>query len=130
MNKHTVAVYGSLRKGLYNHPVLAGAKYLRDTETDFPANLRSLGSFPYVHTTNVNSSSPVKVELYEVDDKGLERLDFLEGYPSFYNRTEFKFADGTVAWMYHIEDEEDSKHLQIKDGDWVKHCKEMKNEYC
>lgn len=122
--KHKVAVYGSLRKGLYNHVVLDGAKFLKEEKTVFPANLRSLGAYPYVHTTgNLRPSPPVTVEIYEVDDKGLQRLDWLEGYPQFYNRTEFKFSDGTVAWMYHIEDEDHDTHPLVPSGDWVDYYK-------
>ena len=125
MNNHKVAVYGSLRKGLYNHCVLHGAKYLTTANTKFPANLRDLGSFPYVHTTDTeDTDNPVVVEIYEVTDSGLQRLDDLEGYPSFYNRSQFEFSDGTKAWMYHIEDKNNKQPL-VESGDWVRYCEAL-----
>ena len=115
-----VAVYGSLRKGLGNHVVLSGADYLGESTVTFPANMRSYGAFPYVHTKNNIEKvvKPIKVELYAVDEEGLQRLDCLEGYPHFYNRSEFVFKDGTMAWMYHIEEEQHQDHTLVIEGDW------------
>jgi gamma-glutamylaminecyclotransferase len=120
---YKVAVYGSLRAGLGNHCVMeqARGKSLGSTVTTFPANLRDYGSFPYVHTESVQPASPVLVELYEVDERGLEVLDCLEGYPNFYDRSEFEFSDGTKAWMYHINNESHDNFDLVESGDWVKH---------
>ena len=120
MSKHKVAVYGSLRKGLHNHSVMerAEGKHLVDTKTSFPANLRSYGSYPYVHTERVQPAEPISVEIYEVNDFGLRVLDSLEGYPSFYDRREFTFKDGTTAWMYFINNESNDHYDLVEDGDW------------
>lgn len=126
MNKHKVAVYGSLRKGLYNHRVLDGSEFIKETKTSFPANLRSFGPYPFVHTSNTEKASPISVEIYEVDDSGLQRLDHLEGYPNFYDRTQFEFEDGTTAWMYHIETESNEDYELVDSGDWVEYYTKAK----
>ncbi len=78
---HMIAVYGSLLSDLHNHGLLKEGKlidigYIKGT-------LYSLGSFPGL---KLQGNTPVKVEVYEVDNATLARLDRLEGHPTFYTR--------------------------------------------
>jgi gamma-glutamylcyclotransferase (GGCT)/AIG2-like uncharacterized protein YtfP len=66
----------------------------------------------------VQPAEPISVEIYEVNDFGLRVLDSLEGYPSFYDRREFTFKDGTTAWMYFINNESNDHYDLVEDGDW------------
>ncbi|MCS5736871.1 gamma-glutamylcyclotransferase family protein, partial [Herbiconiux daphne] len=51
--------------------------------------------------------------------------DALEGYPSFYNRTQIPVVldDGREldAWIYHIDEEQKEG---VAHGDWVKYLEE------
>ena len=82
MSKHKVAVYGSLKQGYGNHDVLMGVPLLTKGITLPHFTMLSLGGFPGL----VFGDKSILVEIYEVDDNGLEHLDRLEGFPSFYNR--------------------------------------------
>jgi gamma-glutamylcyclotransferase (GGCT)/AIG2-like uncharacterized protein YtfP len=70
----------------------------------------SLGSFPCI---THEPTAPVIVEVYEVNDYTLQRLDNLEGHPKFYRRDLVDILclndDGggetIVAWIYFIADE-------------------------
>ena len=82
MPKHKVAVYGSLKQTFGNHSVLGDAPLLTVGITMPIFKMISLGGFPGL----VDGIDSVWVEVYEVDDEGLQQLDWLEGYPSFYDR--------------------------------------------
>lgn len=112
-----VAVYGSLRKGLHNHRLLEDQEFKGLTKVRGFKLHRYCSSFPAV--TKADPVSAVTVELYEVSDRCFESLDYLEGYPNFYNREVVELDNGSTAWMYFIEGELDQEVIQ--DGDWFKH---------
>lgn len=102
------AVYGSLRKGLGNHPVMGNSVFIGKgksvenyTLTDYCG-----GGFPALDKTV--PTHRVVMEVYEVQDtNGADRIDGLEGYRhGFYDRSiiEVELEDGTVvkAWTYDI----------------------------
>ena len=96
-----VFVYGSLKQGYGNNRLLSLAKFLGATETvDDTYDLRCWGSFPAVYKQGDTS---IKGELYEVDEDTMKNLDYLEGYPSFYNRERVQLYSGDMAWMYYID---------------------------
>jgi len=117
-----VAVYGSLRKGFHNHNAfLSKAEFLETTQTVNKYDMYSLGSYPYVDLDNQDLDTNITVEVYEIDKDILSRLDYLEGYPSFYNRTEVKLENGMAAWMYHINNRVGGyrKTKPVTSGDWL-----------
>ena len=127
MNKVFVAVYGSLRSGMENHSINinAGAKSLGNGFTDENYRLSRYGKayFPVVSLKKEDSVSPIRVEVFETDEAGLTGpYDRLEGYPSFYNRTEVPITldsgDKVTAWIYHIDDIR-CHGDNVEDGDWV-----------
>lgn len=118
-NKHTLFVYGTLKRGFHNHACLGNnPTYLG--EAVLPGyQMYSLGGFPAIAL----GKGEVKGELYEVDDVGFKHCDRLEGYPNFYNRSQVlvhhpmdeqkvKFE----AWVYHFD--KAPKAPLIKDGVW------------
>ena len=116
-----VAVYGSLRKGLHNHGLLAQAKSL-GTERIKGFNMYSLGSFPFVTTRGTTGESEITIEVYEVTPAEFRRLDMLEGYPSFYNRILVDTTHGQ-AWIYYIDNDDSystTRNERVQDGDWLK----------
>jgi len=107
-----VFVYGSLLTGLSNHRVLAGAKLIEAGEKDIHCKMVSLGAYPALIQTSLENS--ITGELYEVDEEGLQRLDYLEGHPNFYKRIQ---VDG--VWVYFLNREHDiNRYTVIDSGDW------------
>lgn len=109
-----VFVYGTLKDGGSNNYFMKrGAKYVGDAETcsKFPMIIKGL---PYV-INRQGEGNTIKGEYYMVDDSTLERLDGLEGHPSFYKRVKqnirvkintgnsvhFKYE---TAWIYMVDD--------------------------
>ncbi len=73
---HRVGVYGTLKRGCSNHRLLARSRFL-GTDRLRQIVLYDLGSFPGARKAR---SGGVLVEVYEVDDRTMARLDELEGY--------------------------------------------------
>ena len=83
MKAHLVFVYGTLKKGYYNHYFLKDSKFIDEAITKEKYALYFL-KYPYV-IKNAKISQ-IYGEVYEVDDTTLIDLDFLEGHPNFYRR--------------------------------------------
>lgn len=85
-----IAVYGTLRKGFGNHRVLGNSKLIDSGWTKEKYKLTASG-IPFVNPNE--QVSKVRVEVYEVEDSQLPRVDSLEGYDpknhegSWYKRT-------------------------------------------
>lgn len=141
--KPRVFVYGSLKKGQGNDVFLQtdGAEYLGRAALEVPAKFINFGGFPGVVRkfqidNDIDKASPslwkdrptrtIVGEVYAVDEATFTGLDFLEGYPSFYQRHKYKLthtgskdADGTSAWMYTLPDTEEYNRMQeVKTPHW------------
>jgi len=83
-----VFVYGSLLRGLHNHHVLDGARFMcRTTMEGGRYTMLDLGSYPALVPVKTPDQADIAGELYEVNAEGLARLDQLEGTASgFYRR--------------------------------------------
>lgn len=117
-----VCVYGTLRRNQGNHRRLADSKFLGEFKTDPNFTMFSMGGFPGIFLNGKNS---IICEVFEVaDDRTMQSLDSLEGYPDFYNRTQIDTPWGK-AWVYHIE--ESNRHGYnypiIESGDWINYIK-------
>lgn len=112
-----VFVYGTLKKGFYNDYVLGKSegKFIGEGVTDPCFTLVSLCAYPAVLD---KGTTTIKGEVYEV--KTLEHLDWLEGYPEFYNRKVITVnVDGIehLATMYYIEGDIDHQGI-VSEGEW------------
>jgi len=99
--KHLIFVYGTLRKGHYNHHLLKDAYCygIGSSESWYAMYLKN--GYPYV--TGSESRYPIVGELYSVDDETLAQLDKFEGHPRYYERREIPVVMGEErysAWMY------------------------------
>lgn len=116
-----VFVYGTLRKGGALHASLAGAECL--AEGTIEAELFSADDrwFPLVRP----GDGTVIGEVYEVTPTTLERLDFIEGHPAFFERklAEVDFGHGEMfrAWVYWGPN---IPRTRIASGDWMAHLAE------
>ena len=77
----------------------------------------SLGGFPYVSPTD-DPEFEITIEVYEVDQTTMRRLDSLEGYPSFYDRQLVQTPFGE-AWIYFIASYRSAP--PVLHGDWVRY---------
>lgn len=112
-----VAVYGSLRKGLGNHPLLErNDAQLLSTEQIKGFQMYSLGGFPFI--TPDETAGDITIEVYAMPITGMRSLDALEGYPSFYDRMLVNTSKGQ-AWIYFIADR-DGDYPLVEHGDWVR----------
>lgn len=115
-----VFVYGSLKKGYWNHRCMemAGGKLIDNGKLK-GACLYAYASFPAL-AFNKNQNKIVRGELYKVKD--MSPLDSLEGYPSFYNRSqvEVELDNGKkeTAWVYHFNQPPQCE--VIESGIWPK----------
>lgn len=87
-----VFVYGTLKRGRSNHWYLRESQYVGVYYTDNSYALYTHG-LPYM--VKEEKGGGVKGELFKVDAKTLQSLDYLEGHPTFYKREEI--------WVYDIE---------------------------
>jgi gamma-glutamylaminecyclotransferase len=88
---HRVFVYGTLKRGYPNNPLLEGSEFLGEAVTvltykavTVPASKMVGTSFPVIMPDP--SGKPVAGEIYTVDDATLARLDQLEREGRSYDR--------------------------------------------
>lgn len=108
-----VLVYGSLREGMHNHPLLQDSRMIGKYRLELPFEMYSLGGFPAL--TNTEELNPIIGEVYEVDQPTFLRLDRLEGYPRFYDRIQVDTPAGQ-AWVYFIHERDFTD--RVDSGDW------------
>jgi gamma-glutamylcyclotransferase (GGCT)/AIG2-like uncharacterized protein YtfP len=111
-----VAVYGSLKRGFYNHRLLEESTFMAEGQVDGLA-MYSLGSYPMV----VPGNGQVAVELYEVDQLTFAQLDRLEGFPIFYGRQVVTVNTAhcpVQAWIYVGRREQVKGQRRVRSGQW------------
>lgn len=111
--KEKVFVYGTLLSGESNNHLLVTSEKLGDAQVE-GLEMHNFGPFPACVLALTNEPV-VKGEVWEVDKDTFQRLDWLEGYPDFYDRVEVKTNLG-IAWVYICENAR-GKPL-IASGDW------------
>ena len=114
-----VAVYGSLKQGFHNHRWLENAPLFGEAETPAKYTMYDAGRFPYLLE---EGNTPIKVELYEVNDLILEGLDRLEGVKSgHYKRSKVETSLGEAT--IYVATEETAKQVReyckvVPSGNW------------
>jgi gamma-glutamylcyclotransferase (GGCT)/AIG2-like uncharacterized protein YtfP len=128
-NKYKVAVYGSLRKGLYNHYLMSHSDFIKTISVEVPFKMISMSDrFPALIPTKENNL--VVFELYKIDDKTARNLDILEGYPDFYSKKYIKIEDEDYLVYYLSPLKITNEEEVVKSGDWTefKHKKLSTNK--
>ncbi len=110
-----VFVYGTLKRGYGNHRLLelGRARFLGRDKIE--GAMHNYGSFPAV---TLGQPGTVHGEVYEVSAATLERLDRLEGTPSFYQRTRVSMSTGENAWAYVMNPERVAGKRRVPSGHW------------
>jgi len=68
----------------------------------------------------------ITVEVYEIDEQTLQSLDWLEGYPNYYDRQIINTEFGE-AWIYFIDNRLVGNY--IESGDWAEYKKGELNDW-
>lgn len=115
--KHTVFVYGSLKRGHGLNHVLSTSEFLGRTHLIGPWRLVSLGAFPGL-VQAPSGKRLIHGELYQVDPGILQRLDGIEGHPRFYERKVVQVSSGEEAWAYTLQFDEYGDYPEVEGGCW------------
>jgi gamma-glutamylcyclotransferase (GGCT)/AIG2-like uncharacterized protein YtfP len=120
-------VYGTLRKGggrAYDHILggQKGVKFLAEAETQSHWKLLDCGWYPAVIPHVGEGAVKVKVDIFEVPDRILTRMDMYESFPQLYIRSLFKVGKYEDVWMYYSSLEKmGGEHAvrEVINGDWL-----------
>jgi len=107
-----IFVYGSLKRGFHNHSIISDGVFISEHTTTPTFTLYDLGAYPAV---TQGGSTSIKGELWEVAN--LDRTDWLEGYPSYYNRILIPTWSG-AAWIYTLPEAPINK-AEVVSGIWT-----------
>lgn len=113
-----VAVYGSLRKNLYNHYLIADQEFIKKIAVEVPYKMISMnGAYPALLPSK--DKHEITFELYEVDANTSRNLDILEGYPDFYSKATINI-DGEEYLIYWLNEVKlnGAKMPDVESGDW------------
>ena len=112
-----VFVYGSLRKGMSNSGVMGESTLISEWTTEPDYHLADLGYYPAVIP---DGKTAIKGELYAVTSDVWRDIEYLEGYPSFYDRAELETPYGACV-MYYLPYDRPEDHVLVRSGDWVEY---------
>jgi len=123
MEKHSIAVYGSLRMNEYNYEAFARRYDMKHTGTHTISgfDLYSLGAYPAA----VLGDGEIVVDTFEVDNdcfNSMNRMELGAGYYAL--DTEIDGKDHTI-WLQRSGYEE----RRVESGDWTKHLREKRKNY-
>ncbi len=113
--KHLLAVYGTLKENFPNYfyylnplvPIFRGM-------VQIPYEMYSNGGFPLLFSSD--KQNKIYVEIFEVTDRIIKKIDRLEGVPHLYSRATIWIDEISVnAFLYVIENREPTGEL-IEDG--------------
>jgi len=113
--KQLVFVYGTLREGEENYPLLADSKFLGKAVSARKFTMVDLGDYPAVIQ---QGDSAISGEVYVISIDTLAKLDILEEYPDCFQRITVSTPYGDT-WMYVLGNMPESFVSQIEGGDWV-----------
>lgn len=111
-----IFVYGTLRKGEFNHNMVEDNPFVGVFRTEPCYTLHALRWFPAMVTGGTTS---VVGEVYEVGRKTLWELDRLEGHPDYFQRQAIHLDDGQTVQAYLMPIESACDYPTIDSGDWL-----------
>jgi gamma-glutamylcyclotransferase (GGCT)/AIG2-like uncharacterized protein YtfP len=120
--KYLLSVYGSLKKGFHNHPILRDAKFLGTHVTNPEFTMYSLGAYPAI-TRSGNTA--IHVEIYEVDESTLRRVYRLESYSgvrdssaNWYDTLDIDTPWGRAEMFYFKNSGHMTRERVVESGNW------------
>lgn len=100
-----VFVYGTLKRGHANHPLLdtADAIFIGFDSITGPYQMYDLGGFPAVIDSANTGNRVIRGELWAITPDALAGVDLMEGHPTFYRRRKLVTnIHERRAWMYFL----------------------------
>jgi len=98
-----IFVYGTLKKGLHNHRLLADQKFICKAETDDLKVMHCM-NIPFLYNVGgyyyknlLHRGHHVTGEVYDLDDCALREIDRLEGHPRWYRRQPIRLRSGHTS---------------------------------
>jgi len=104
--------------GFGNNRLLSDSRLVSTEIVNIPWRMVSLGGFPGL-VPSKKENHDIVIEIYEVDDSTYQRVEYLEGYPSFYQKASIPSTEGDVE-IYVLEAPRYAKNETVENGDWVK----------
>jgi gamma-glutamylaminecyclotransferase len=103
--KHRLFVYGTLKRGFGNNPLLSRATFLTPAQTaDNSFMMFDFGGVPGVRELSEGGEYAIFGEIYEIDGIDLLNCDILENNGHIYKRKLFNLAgQEDPAWMYALQ---------------------------
>jgi len=127
-------IYGSLRKGCYNHSMIEGKSVFKGKAKILGYGLYSLGNYPALYPTN-NVKDFVFGELYEITvDKMIQDIHNMELGAGYKLVNEKCFVEGSkkevVISFYQYDNKSNvpfviTKKNKVESGDWVDELRKM-----
>ena len=121
-----IFVYGTLKSRHHNFRLIKNGIFCGEGILSSSNNLRmiSLGSFPALIPSEKDDSQNITGEIWKVDKPTFKQVDFLEGYPTFYNRKKYNVFDSSSneheCWVYYLPDEFGSEYVNsVEGGVWI-----------
>lgn len=114
------AVYGTLRQGFGNNRLLQNkySEYLGTQRLEAPFRMVSMGGFPGMIATDMAHCHNITIEVFRVSSPDVEQsLDWLEGYPGWYDKQTIETQWGT-AFIYTQTEEQVGHRPAVESGDW------------
>ncbi|MHA1185745.1 MAG: gamma-glutamylcyclotransferase family protein [Candidatus Heimdallarchaeota archaeon] len=113
--RYLLAVYGTLKENFPNYfyylnplkPIFRGL-------VQIPYKMYTNGSFPLLFPAD--EIHPIHLEIFEVDEKVITRIDKLEGVPYHYHRIKIYFQEVDAEVFLYIVANRDPTGEVIEDG--------------
>tara|TARA_R100001594_G_scaffold22760_1_gene44176 strand:- start:3505 stop:3915 length:411 start_codon:yes stop_codon:yes gene_type:complete len=121
-----IFVYGTLKQHQPNFTIIKGGWFCGVGKLDKSNGYRmvSLGAFPALIPADPNDSQDIHGEIWDIDSEAFKNVEYLEGYPTFYDRDRLIVSDSQGAehecYVYYLPDRLSSKELKsVKMGTWL-----------
>ena len=116
-----LAVYGTLKRGgFYNHIITGQGRYIDTRRIGGWRMYDNRGNYPYAVRGGKNDC--IVTELWEILAELLHKVDALEDYPGYYERTELEFeiegGKSISAHFYFVSEDKVEGLPRIESGDW------------
>ena len=119
-------VYGTLKQHQPNFRIIKNGVFCGVGKLDKSNGYRmvSLGAFPALIPASSDQSQHIHGEIWDIDEEQFKNVEYLEGYPTFYDREKLMVKDSRgkehECFIYFLPDKLGSKELTSVDmGTWL-----------
>lgn len=109
-------VYGTLKKGYWNHYILENSKFVGTFLTAPKYDLYLSDNIPFI----TDGLYQIRGEVYDVNEKVIKNIDWLEDHPNLYIKLNVMLYNREKVTAYFGNRIVNSHSRPIPDKDWVK----------